>query len=93
MSALLYRAPEVLLNEPNYSFKIDMWSIGCIMAEVLQFQYGKRAKNHLDNSLCLFEYKELKNAQKTNCGEIDLESLKLTKNQKQLSRILSVLGP
>jgi serine/threonine protein kinase len=32
---LWYRAPEVLLDCPHYSFPIDLWSIGCIMGELL----------------------------------------------------------
>ncbi|XP_062025482.1 cyclin-dependent kinase G-2-like [Rosa rugosa] len=32
---LLYRAPELLLGQKQYSTAIDMWSVGCIMAELL----------------------------------------------------------
>lgn len=31
---LWYRAPEVLLGSPRYSTPIDIWSIGCIFAEM-----------------------------------------------------------
>jgi serine/threonine protein kinase len=31
---LWYRAPEVLLGAPKYSMGLDMWSIGCIFAEM-----------------------------------------------------------
>ncbi|XP_022912947.1 cyclin-dependent kinase 1 [Onthophagus taurus] len=31
---LWYRAPEVLLGSPRYSCPIDMWSVGCIFAEM-----------------------------------------------------------
>lgn len=31
---LWYRAPEVLLGQKQYSTSIDMWSIGCIFAEM-----------------------------------------------------------
>ena len=31
---LWYRAPELLLGMTNYSLQIDMWSIGCIFAEL-----------------------------------------------------------
>lgn len=31
---LWYRAPEVLLGSPRYSTPIDLWSIGCIFAEM-----------------------------------------------------------
>ena len=30
-----YRAPEVILAQGNYSYKIDVWSVGCIFAELL----------------------------------------------------------
>lgn len=29
-----YRAPEVLLRSPTYSAPIDLWAVGCIMAEL-----------------------------------------------------------
>jgi serine/threonine protein kinase len=32
---LWYRAPELLLGDKNYTSKIDMWSIGCVFAELL----------------------------------------------------------
>ena len=31
---LWYRAPEVLLGSRHYSTGIDMWSVGCIFAEM-----------------------------------------------------------
>jgi len=30
-----YRAPEVLLSDPNYDYKIDVWSIGCVFFEMI----------------------------------------------------------
>ena len=35
-----YRAPELILIEKDYNAKIDVWSLGCIYAELL-------GKNHL----------------------------------------------
>lgn len=32
---LLYRAPELLLGSPIYSAPVDMWSVGCIFAEMV----------------------------------------------------------
>jgi len=32
---LWYRAPELLLGEKNYTKAIDMWSVGCIFAELV----------------------------------------------------------
>jgi serine/threonine protein kinase len=30
-----YRAPELLLDQKHYSYSIDMWSVGCILGEML----------------------------------------------------------
>ncbi|XP_073154577.1 cell division control protein 2 homolog C [Henckelia pumila] len=35
---LWYRAPEVLLGSTNYSTAVDMWSVGCIFAEMVRRQ-------------------------------------------------------
>uniref|UniRef100_A0A5B7C2U0 cyclin-dependent kinase n=1 Tax=Davidia involucrata TaxID=16924 RepID=A0A5B7C2U0_DAVIN len=45
---LWYRAPELLLGTKKYSTAIDMWSVGCIMAELL-------AKEPLFNGKTEFE--------------------------------------
>eukprot|EP00899_Mesostigma_viride_P003332 jgi/Mesvir1/129/Mv07792-RA.2 len=48
---LWYRAPELLLGTKTYSTAIDMWSVGCIFAELLAkeplFQ-GKRELDQID---------------------------------------------
>ncbi len=31
---LYYRAPELLLRKKSYSQEVDMWSVGCILAEL-----------------------------------------------------------
>eukprot|EP00919_Chromeraceae_sp_WS-2016_P058159 GHVR01137997.1.p1 GENE.GHVR01137997.1~~GHVR01137997.1.p1 ORF type:complete len:101 (-),score=0.84 GHVR01137997.1:4238-4540(-) len=30
-----YRPPELFLGECNYSTELDLWSVGCIMAEII----------------------------------------------------------
>ena len=30
-----YRAPEIMLNSKGYTKSIDIWSVGCILAEML----------------------------------------------------------
>ncbi|XP_027344703.1 cyclin-dependent kinase B1-2 isoform X2 [Abrus precatorius] len=35
---LWYRAPEVLLGSTHYSTSVDMWSVGCIFAEMVRRQ-------------------------------------------------------
>jgi protein kinase len=34
VSTRWYRAPEVLLRSPSYNSPLDMWAVGCIMAEL-----------------------------------------------------------
>jgi serine/threonine protein kinase len=34
VETLWYRAPEVLLGQAKYGLQADMWSVGCIMAEM-----------------------------------------------------------
>ena len=31
----IFRAPEILLASKRYTFGVDMWSLGCILAEML----------------------------------------------------------
>ena len=46
-----YRAPEILLGSNNYAKSADMWSVGCILAELLlgkPFFPGTSTLNQLD---------------------------------------------
>uniref|UniRef100_A0A6N2MXG8 Protein kinase domain-containing protein n=1 Tax=Salix viminalis TaxID=40686 RepID=A0A6N2MXG8_SALVM len=50
---LWYRAPELLLGAKQYSTAIDMWSLGCIMAELLSKEplfNGKTEVDQLDKA-------------------------------------------
>ncbi|XP_034019852.1 mitogen-activated protein kinase 12-like isoform X4 [Thalassophryne amazonica] len=43
-----YRAPEVILNWMRYTQTVDMWSAGCIMAEMLLGKPLFKGNDHLD---------------------------------------------
>ncbi|XP_053742349.1 mitogen-activated protein kinase 12 [Synchiropus splendidus] len=43
-----YRAPEVILSWMHYSQTVDIWSVGCIMAEMLQGKPLFKGTDHLD---------------------------------------------
>mmetsp|Transcript_35911 Transcript_35911/g.55138 ORF Transcript_35911/g.55138 Transcript_35911/m.55138 type:complete len:93 (+) Transcript_35911:642-920(+) len=32
----VYRPPEIILTESEYGPKVDLWSLGCILVEILQ---------------------------------------------------------
>lgn len=46
---LWYRAPEVLLGTKKYSLPVDIWSIGCIFAEMAR---GVRCRSASTLALC-----------------------------------------
>ncbi|KAI9159990.1 hypothetical protein LWI28_004043 [Acer negundo] len=46
-----YRAPEVILGSVNYSFKVDMWAMGAIMAELFMFKPLFPGRNSSDQML------------------------------------------
>jgi len=52
---LWYRAPELLLGEKNYSTAIDMWSAGCIFAELILRQPLFSAKSEIEMVKQIFE--------------------------------------
>ncbi|PFX16005.1 Mitogen-activated protein kinase 1 [Stylophora pistillata] len=43
-----YRAPEIMLNSKGYSKAIDIWSVGCILAEMLSNRPLFPGKHYLD---------------------------------------------
>ena len=38
MQTRWYRSPEIMLNWGEYTNKVDLWAVGCIMAELLTGQ-------------------------------------------------------
>ncbi|XP_055713453.1 mitogen-activated protein kinase ERK-A [Phlebotomus papatasi] len=43
-----YRAPEIMLNSKGYTQSIDIWSVGCILAEMLSNRPIFPGKHYLD---------------------------------------------
>jgi len=43
-----YRAPEIMVNSKGYSQSIDMWSVGCILAEMISNRPLFPGKHYLD---------------------------------------------
>ena len=40
MGSRFYRAPEIIVCDPNYGPKADVWGVGVIMAELMLHQQG-----------------------------------------------------
>uniref|UniRef100_A0A8C5HN71 mitogen-activated protein kinase n=1 Tax=Gouania willdenowi TaxID=441366 RepID=A0A8C5HN71_GOUWI len=43
-----YRAPEIMLNWMHYNMTVDIWSVGCIMAELLTGKTLFPGSDHID---------------------------------------------
>ncbi|TGJ82904.1 hypothetical protein E0Z10_g5858 [Xylaria hypoxylon] len=52
---LWYRAPELLLGTKTYGAPIDMWSVGCIFAEIVTREPLLPGKNEVDALTKIFE--------------------------------------
>ncbi|KAG8488011.1 hypothetical protein CXB51_018321 [Gossypium anomalum] len=50
-----YRAPELLLGAKTYSTAVDMWSVGCIMAEMLAKQPLFKGTSEIDQLHKIFD--------------------------------------
>jgi len=50
-----YRPPELLLGTKKYSTAVDMWSVGCIMAEVITQKVLFPGKSEIDQIKQIFE--------------------------------------
>jgi len=48
-----YRAPELLLSCDNYTAAIDVWSVGCILAEMLAKKPLFPGRNYMDQMQCV----------------------------------------
>lgn len=48
VTTLWYRAPEVLLNDKHYSESVDIWSAGCVIAEMLLMRPLLPGKDEVD---------------------------------------------
>lgn len=51
---LWYRAPELLLGAETYGFEIDIWSLGCILAELLTRDPLFQGKNEVSQLSAIF---------------------------------------
>ncbi|XP_031849240.1 cyclin dependent kinase 11B pitslre isoform X4 [Nomia melanderi] len=52
---LWYRAPELLLSGKEYSTPVDMWSVGCIFAELLRMEALFPGKSEIDQLNRIFK--------------------------------------
>ncbi|ETV96606.1 CMGC/CDK/CRK7 protein kinase, variant 2 [Aphanomyces invadans] len=51
---LWYRPPELLMGSTSYDYSIDMWSVGCIFAELLLGRAPLQGRNELEQLQCIY---------------------------------------
>lgn len=90
-----YRAPELLFKKTNYDKSIDLWSVGCILAEF----YGRRpifmGKNELDQINAICQILGTPSSRLVTTNKWDLNVLRLhyeSKNFQMLYPFASNLG-
>ena len=50
-----YRAPELIVDKQDYDFQVDMWSLGCILGELISFTDPYRDKIKIKHGLAIFK--------------------------------------
>lgn len=82
-----YRVPEVILCSGNYSQAIDVWSVGCILAELLELlkEPAKRSHKPLFNGTACFPLSPHKHAYN------DAAQF-MSNTEEQLNKIFAVIG-
>lgn len=55
VQTLWYRAPELLLGDDNYDYSIDIWSIGCVLLEIINKKPYFRSENENDQLISYFK--------------------------------------
>lgn len=84
MSSRFYRAPEVILTQKDYTCQIDMWSIGCILGEMLMKQPAHTDTLQPKQNELMFKGKSCFPLSPTENGSICEDD--------QLNKILQALG-
>ena len=54
VETLWYRAPEILLGQKQYSLPVDMWSVGCILGELVEKKAIFRGDSEIDQIFKIF---------------------------------------
>ena len=49
-----YRAPEILMGARHYTMAVDMWSVGCVLAELLSRHILFQANGPMQQVQCAF---------------------------------------
>ena len=83
-----YRAPELILLQEYYNAEIDMWSVGCIFAELLQTLQSDRRPQPLFPGKSCFPL----SARRAEKEQIERFGEEFRAETHQLEKIFEVIG-
>jgi serine/threonine protein kinase len=55
VTTIYYRPPEIFFGDVNYTFAVDMWGLGCILAEMILREPLFKGKNEIEVVCKIFE--------------------------------------
>jgi serine/threonine protein kinase len=55
VATIYYRPPEVFMGDTRYSFSVDVWSLGCILAEMITGEPLFKGKTEIEVVCKIFE--------------------------------------
>lgn len=82
-----YRPPEIIMALPQYSFAADMWSLGCVLAELLFASEDYQGQKRSGDDRFLFQGNSCFPLSPFDAGDKSLIS-----KDDQLLKILKLLG-
>lgn len=88
-----YRAPEVILCEDTYDFKIDMWSVGCMLAELMSCSNKSNCEGRKKHFQVLF--KGMSCFPLSPCKEMLLNpdsEYNIVSSDDQMAKIIQIIG-
>lgn len=92
MVARWYRPPEIILSSNIYSEKLDIWSVGCVMAELAYvWRRSENGKNE-GGDRYLFKGSSCYPLSPKPSSEKSKTKVNISKND-QLIKIIEILGP
>jgi cell division cycle 2-like protein len=55
VATIYYRAPEIFMGDTRYSYSVDIWSLGCILAEMVIREPLFKGKTEIEIVCKIFE--------------------------------------
>lgn len=90
----MYRPPEIILMEKRYGTSVDMWSLGCVLAELIfcTRKYKKKAQKTVGPQRLFRGSSCFPLSPSSEMSKSAKQDENIVSNNDQLIKILEVLG-